>query len=397
MSYEIYDVVIVGAGIAGAVLANLLAKKTSLSIALLDVQSPLFSFDSTGYSLRVSAINCRAVQVLHDLDCWSALQAQRVSPYTHMSVWDDSTIGKIDFDCVDVRLPALGYIVENELIQEVLLKALQGNSRVTCRWPVELVAFEEEHDGVLLKTKDERYLKARLVIAADGAHSWVRKAAAIESVEAPYDQIAIVATIKTAQPHQHTARQVFLPTGPLALLPLSDPQAHSIVWSCDVEKADRLLAMTDVEFCAALSSAFDFHLGDVVSTSKRASFPLTMRHAKDYVKPRLALVGDAAHTIHPLAGQGLNIAIADVIELAHLISDACQKGKPFYADRLLRQYARARKAENTVIVKAMGGFKALFASQLTPVMIARSQGLRLFNRCSFIKKTFIKRAMGMIN
>ena len=397
MSYEIYDVVIVGAGIAGAVLANLLAKKTNCSIALLDSALPLSRSEVSDYSLRVSAINHAAVQVFQYLSCWEALVAKRVSPYTHMSVWDDSTIGKIDFDCSDVRLPHLGYIVENDLMQEVLLNSLQGNSRVTCHWPVELVALEEECDGLLLKTKDERYFKAKLVIAADGAHSWVRKAVSIEMAESSYDQVAIVATIKTAQPHQQTARQVFLPTGPLALLPLSDPSMHSIVWSCEVEKANRLLAMTDVEFCAALSSAFDFHLGDVVSTSKRASFPLTMRHAKDYVKSRLALVGDAAHTIHPLAGQGLNIAITDVVQLVDLISAACQRGKPFYADRLLRRYARARKAENTVIVKAMGGFKALFASQLTPVMVARSQGLGLINRCSFVKKAFIKRAMGMIN
>ena len=395
MNHQSYDIVIVGAGITGATLANLLAKKTNLSIAVLDSHMPVSDWSADEYSQRVSAINHTAVQVFQQLGIWKTLCAKRVSAYTHMSVWDEASIGQIEFDAADVHLPYLGYIIENNLMQAVLLAALKEESRVTHYWPVELMTLEEQHDGLLLKTKDQLSIKAKLVIAADGAHSWIRKAANIEISESPYHQVAIVASIKTASPHQQIARQAFLPTGPLALLPLQDSQAHSIVWSCELEKANRLLAMSDAEFCKALSSAFDFQLGDVISTSKRASFPLVMRHAKKYVKPHLALVGDAAHTIHPLAGQGLNIAIMDVIKLVDLISQACQKGKPFYSDRLLRGYGRARKAENTLIVKAMGGFKELFATQLTPLMIARSQGLRLINCCSFIKNIFIKHAMGL--
>ncbi len=395
MNYQSYDIAIVGAGITGAVLANLLAKKTNLSIAILDSQVPTSDWSADDYSQRVSAINHAAVQVFQQLGLWETLCAKRVSAYTHMSVWDEASIGQIEFDAADVQLPYLGYIIENNLMQAVLLRALKETSRVTSYWPVELMTLEEQHDGLLLTTKDQRSIKAKLVIAADGAHSWVRKTVGIEILESPYHQIAIVATVKTTKPHQQIARQVFLPTGPLALLPLKDANAHSIVWSCEFEKANRLLAMSDTEFYAALSSAFDFQLGEVISTSKRASFPLVMRHAKEYVKPHLALVGDAAHTIHPLAGQGLNIAIQDVIHLVNVIDRACQKGKSFYSDRLLRSYGRARKAENTLIVKAMGGFKELFASQLTPVMIARSQGLRLINRCSFIKNLFIKHAMGL--
>lgn len=394
MSCDTYDIAIVGAGIAGAVLANLLLKKTKLSIALLDASAPRIPGSDEGVP-RVSAINHVATQVFQSLNLWDALSAKRVSAYTHMSVWDGSSVGNIDFNCQDVRLPYLGHIVENHLMQTSLLEALKQESRVSMYWPVDLVSLEEQHDGVLLKTRDEQCIKAKLVIAADGARSWVRRAINVEVTESPYHQVAIVATITTAEPHQQIARQAFLPTGPLALLPLSDAHSHSIVWSCELEKANRLLAMSDAEFCTALSSAFDFHVGAVVSTSKRASFPLVMRHVKEYVKPRVALVGDAAHTIHPLAGQGLNIAIMDVIHLVDLISEACIKGRPFYSDRLLRRYARARQAENAIVVKAMGGFKELFASSLTPVMIARSQGLRLINRCSFIKNVFIKRAMGL--
>lgn len=395
MHDQSYDVVIVGAGIAGAVLANLLAKKTNLSIAILDSQTPVTDTNLDEYALRVSAINHAATQVFQELGIWETLCAKRVSAYTHMSVWDEASIGKIEFDATDIALPYLGYIVENTIMQETLLKALEQTSRVTRYWPVELTALEEQYDGLLLKTKDQRSIKATLVIAADGAHSWVRNAANIAISESPYHQLAIVATIKTAKPHEQTARQAFLPTGPLAFLPLQEPNTHSIVWSCELEKANRLLAMTDAEFSVALASAFDFQLGDVSLMSQRKSFPLVMRHAQAYSKPHLVLVGDAAHTIHPLAGQGLNIGIRDVITLVDLISQACQKGKPFYSDRLLRSYGRARKAENTLIVKSMGGFKELFASQLTPVMIARSQGLRLINRCSFVKNMFIKYAMGL--
>lgn len=390
-----FDIVIVGAGIAGAMMANILAQKTALSIAVVDLYAPKPAWSLDHVAPRVSAINHAATQAFHALGLWETLKAKRVSPYTHMSVWDHASVGQVDFDCSEVQQPFLGHIVENALMQETLLNALQSRPTVTCLWPLKLDSIEEKANGIVLMTKDKQALSARLVIAADGARSWVRTAANIATDSAPYHQTALVATVKTEKPHVKVARQCFMETGPLAFLPLEEPNSHSIVWSCEIEKANRLSAMSDSEFKAALSQAFDFQLGAVVSTSKRVGFPLVMRHVKQYVKPHLALVGDAAHTIHPLAGQGLNIGLMDVIYLAELITQACKKGKPFDSERLLKKYARARRAENAITVKAMGGFKALFGQQNASLILARSHGLRLANKLSVIKHIFIKHAMGL--
>lgn len=390
-----FDIVIVGAGIAGALLANLLAKQTELNIALIDMKAPDPNWQPDSDASRVSAINATVVKVLQYLNCWQAIAEKRVSPYQKMKVWDDASIGEIVFDCAELQLPLLGHIVENNLIQQTLLDRLANQSNVTTLWPVTLTALEVQSRGAILEMASGDCLQAKLVIGADGANSWVRGQAAVTVKEAPYHHTAIVSTIKTSKPHQQTAWQSFLDTGPLAFLPLQEAHTSSIVWSCEPEKANYLMTLSDADFAAALARDFRYRLGEVIGVSRRFSFPLTMRHVERYCADRVALVGDAAHTIHPLAGQGLNLAVMDVICLADQISTACQKGRDFSTQSVLRRYARRRKAENTVMVKAMGGFKRLFASKITPIVLMRSRGLRLINHLDFIKPVFVRHAMGL--
>ena len=394
MAYKQYDVVIVGAGISGCSLAALLAKNTSLSIALLDAKTPQVDWQDDAISARVSAINHGATALFKQLGVWDDIITRRAAAYTHMSVFDEQTVGQVEFDCAEVGSRYLGHIIENDLILQVLQQHLQ-QTQVDCLWPVTLNKYELEGDKVLLSSAEGDIYQTPLVLAADGAKSWVRQAANFSLQQAPYQQTAIVTTVQTTEPHQFTARQCFLSSGPLAFLPLQNHYQHSIVWSCEIEKANRLLMMSDHEFAHALQQSFDFGLGEVTQVNKRYAFPLLMRHVDNYMQPHCALLGDAAHTIHPLAGQGLNISLQDVQCLAELIAKAVSKQQCYYSERLLKKYARTRKAENTITVKAMGGFKKLFANQDAAVLVARSQGLRLVNRFSFIKNVFIKHAMGL--
>lgn len=395
MQKQVFDIVIIGAGISGCALALQLAQKTNLNIALLDAKQPAPQWQAQHYGARVSAINESSRRLFVELGVWQQIADKRATPYLQMSVFDAQSIGEIHFDCADIAMPHLGHLVENDLILQALLARINTQANIETLWSMQLASLQQMPNGIFLTTKDHAMIEAKLVVGADGANSWVRQAANIACKQAPYQQAAIIATVKTTQPHQQVARQAFLHSGPLAFLPLQEANAHSIVWSCEVEKANHLMMIDDAKFKQALQLAYDFNLGEVQSVSTRFSFPLTMRHVEQYYQPHIALVGDAAHTIHPLAGQGLNIALQDVNFLTQLITHAIAKQVPFNGPRLLRKYSRARKAENTIMVKAMGGFKNLFAEQKPAVMLARSQGMRLVNHFTFLKNYFIKQAMGL--
>ncbi len=390
---EKYDVIVNGAGMVGATLGCLLAQQGK-KVAVVEAYLPsAFSADDAP-ELRVSAISRASQRAFTAIGAWEKMQAMRVSPYESMHVWDSTGDGEIHFDAAELGEPNLGYIVENKVIQLALLDVMRESDNITLITPSSLTAFEVSDDSVLVEVGNESgkvTLAADLLVGADGANSKVRSLAGISLKRNDYAQKGLVATVKTEHSHQSTAWQRFLPSGPLALLPLSDGNC-SIVWTLPADKADYYLAMDEGAFNLAISEAFGHHLGDIEVLSQRAAFPLLGRHAEHYVKPRIALVGDAAHTIHPLAGQGVNLGIKDVVELANVLSNT-SRSLGSYA--LLRRYERARKGDNLLTQKTMEGFKMLFGHNLPIVKTARNMGLNFINQLAPVKNEIIRKAMGV--
>ncbi len=307
-----------------------------------------------------------------------------------MKVWDQCSRGSIEFESNDLAQSELGFIVENEAITSALRENLRG---IDWLCPLRLINLREDKDGIILQAEDDRTFKAPLVVGADGAHSWLRTQLNIPQKSWDYHQSAIIATVETQVPHDQTARQCFLPTGPLAFLPLSNPHHSSIVWS--TTESDRLCALSDEEFGKELTNIFGKFTGDVKPLDPRRAFPLTMRHADYYVREHVALIGDAIHTIHPLAGQGLNLGFQDARCLIETLAKAHVKHPNLGRLLTLRSYERARKGENWQMIAAMEGLKRLFSCDTRPVNMMRGLGLTAVNHCGPVKRLLIKRAMGI--
>lgn len=392
-----YDIILVGAGIVGLTLARMLAN-SPLKIAMVDKYlsdiNPQNNNDNV--DLRVSALSCASQRILQNLNIWPAIvQTERVSPFRKMHVWDAKGGGSIDFDCAEAGEKSLGYIIENRIIQTALLAALKQYSNVEIICPAELHRCETDKNHITVFLTEDRKLTSQLVIGADGAESRVRQLADIELSQHSYGHTALVANVRTSLSHQETAWQRFLPTGPLAFLPLTDPYYCSIVWSTDPKEAERLLQLPEADFKKALAEAFVYRLGSIEQISQRVIFPLHMRHAKHYVKSNIALVGDAAHTIHPLAGQGLNLGLLDAASLAEVILDAHNKKRSIGALHTLRRYERWRRGENLAMLSVVEGLKQLFSAEAAPIQNLRSMGLDFVNKATPIKNYLMQRAMGL--
>ncbi|PTT97804.1 FAD-dependent 2-octaprenylphenol hydroxylase, partial [Pseudomonas sp. HMWF031] len=302
------DIAIVGGGIVGLTLAAAL-KHSELSIAIVDKAACYQTLDEKP-TARVSAINQANIKALQQFDVWSHLQQDRANPYTDMHVWDKDSFGDIHFSCDEMGSDALGVIVENQALVNALSKSVEAQPNV------ELITAGIDRvlagpNQTMLMLDNDDVLSCRLLVGADGANSFVRKQAGLPITFKDYEHTAIVANIKTVEPHNNVARQAFTPTGPLALLPMSEPNVCSIVWSQTPEQANSLMALDDAAFCNALTAASNSVLGTISLEAKRAAFPLTMRYARQWAKDGVVLVGDAAHTIHPLAGQGANLGMQD--------------------------------------------------------------------------------------
>lgn len=400
----VYDIVIVGAGIVGSALACALAK-SSFNIAIIEAQERVIdrSEQATsvdGFDVRVSAITIASQQLLEDIGAWEIIAENRLSPYRHMHVWDAEGTGSIDFDADDINQPALGHIVENKVTADALTQCMNRQTNLHRIVPAILEEIEPLQNGAYLLTLgDGRQLQTSLLVAADGANSKVRALEHIAMREWDYNHHAIVATVKTELSHGHTARQRFLPEGPLAFLPLSSAQddTHycSIVWSAIPSYAENLMALTDDEFTEALAAAFEYQLGSISAVSRRFSFPLRQRHVVDYIKPGLALVGDAAHTIHPLAGQGVNLGLMDIKTLSEELLRSQQRGLNPGSIAVLERYQRRRKGANLAMMAGMDGLKRLFSETTLPVRWARNSGLRWLDKSKMLKRQIMKRAMGL--
>jgi len=400
-----FDVIIAGAGLVGAAFATLLAETDegrNLRIAIIEAHPFTGYFPDEQFDPRVVALTEASRQMLAKIGVWQQLADRRICPYTHMSIWDSEGTGFIEFDCREIHTPNIGHIVENSIIVGQLQEKISTLPNVDMICPAKVTNVQKiEHDeqsAVLVTLDNGDQLAGQLLAAADGAISNVRELCGFELDEQSYGHKAIATTIQCEKPHQFTARQWFSPTGPLAFLPLfnGDDQKHiSIVWSQQDERADELMALDDAAFCQALTRASEGTLGAVTNTAQRSCFPLRQRHAANYVQPSIALLGDAAHTIHPLAGQGVNLGFKDVMTLVEELQRASQRNLPLGNIDVLERYQRRRRPDNMAVMLAMKGFKELFASDNLLVRLIRNEGMSLLNSVEPIKKKLIRQAMGL--
>ena len=388
-----YDVVIVGAGMVGAALACML-DDSGLRVAVIEARPPQTHWPEGSVDLRVSAITAASRQIFSALGAWERMRAFGVSPFQEMQVWDAAGDGAVHFEAADIGAPYLGHIIENRVIQVALLAGIEQSAAVTLICPAAITALQQEGQAVRLSLADGRSLTTALVIGADGGNSRLRQLAGISTHGWSYDQQAVVAIVTTRLGHGETAWQRFLPEGPLAFLPLRDGRS-AIVWSVSPAHARELLAMEAGVFCRALGAAFDRRLGEVLETGARAAFPLRLQHTERYIGHRLALVGDAAHMIHPLAGQGVNLGLLDAAALAEVLQDALAKGRDYFTSPVLRRYERWRKGDNLLTMLAMDGFKRCFSTDFPPLRMLRNTGLRLVDATPPLKHRLIRQAMGM--
>ena len=393
-----YDIIIVGGGMVGATLACGLAEEAeNLSIAVIDASAPNLDWDKNSYDMRVSAITRASQTIFKNIDVWEKLVEQRVTPYRDMFVWDANSqgeTGELHFDSADMGEADLGHIIENRVIVKALHQRIAELPKIELLCPARLESIKFNSDKTELTLSDNTKLSTKLVVGADGTRSWIRQQADIAVKGWDFDQAALVTTVKTEKHHQDTAWQRFLKTGPLAFLPLSEGHS-SIVWSTSPDEAKRLTEISEEDFATELEQAFESKLGKIESVAGRAVFPLRLFETLNYVKPRLALVGDAAHTIHPLAGQGVNLGLADVASLMTVIVDALNDKKDIGDLKVLRRYERWRRADNRSMLVAMDGIKRLFGSELSVLQNVRRFGLNMADRITPLKNELMRRAMGL--
>jgi len=403
-----YDIVINGAGIPGLTLALLLTRNAlqqKPSILLLDRQQPEVPDEATlkkpasvdDYDLRVFALTAASKQILEMAGAWPGDDSNRVHPYQQMQVWDSGSAkvaaGEIYFDAAEIGAPALGTIVEGRVVQHRLMQAVQQHANIELLFDDEMTALTEAPDGMEITLGSGGSTHARLLVGADGAGSQVKKLVGIDSVGWPYYQRALVATVETERDHQQTAWQRFMPDGPLAFLPLQKPFC-SIVWTLPQDRAIQYCDMPDDEFMRVLEKDFQSTLGEIKAVSSRASFPLRLSHARSYIAPRTALVADAAHTVHPLAGQGLNLGLLDVAALAQQLVTAMQAQKDFSARRVLRAYERSRKGDNWLMQGSFDVLTRLFSNEQVLLAGLRNGGLNAINQIALVKNLFARKALG---
>lgn len=395
-----YDLVIVGAGLVGASLACAIVQQTqakSLSIALVEAGNEQHSFAGENFDPRVVALTQASQDLLISIGVWDDIVATRACAYRDMHVWDGEGTAAIHFNCAEVRAPHLGHIVENSVVLNALRKKIAHYPQITLIQPARVTALNNAR-GVEITLDSGATIVGALLIAADGAHSKVRELAEFETREWDYGQTAIITTVQTELPNQATAWQRFMRTGPLAFLPLAtvnEKHFCSIVWSAETALAEELMQLNDSEFCARLAYGFEYKLGKVLHSSERHAITLRQRHAKTYIQPHIVLVGDAAHNIHPLAGQGVNLGLLDAAALVQEIERALQRKIPLNDFSILRRYQRQRLAGNLIMMSAMEAFKRLFGSNSLMLAWLRNSGMRQLDSIAELKKIIVKAAMGL--
>jgi 2-polyprenylphenol 6-hydroxylase len=395
-----FDVVVAGAGLAGLAAAAQLSRLECgrrLRLLLID-GGPRPRFDpAADVALRVSALSTGSARLLSSLGAWDFVRDTRACAYDRMRVWDAT--GRPDgpsalrFDAADFGVRELGFIVENVLVRSALAKVLD-DSDVELRFETPIRDLQQSGRRLAVVLDGDERIEPDLLIAADGAQSFVREHAGIATRETPYGQTALVTHLESREPHRNTAWQRFLRDGPLGMLPLADGRI-SVVWSTSRSNARRAMAASDEELGRILSEASDRVLGELVVAGPRGDFPLCARHAERYVAPGLALVGDAAHAVHPLAGQGANLGLRDASRLAEVVDAALRDGQHPGDLPVLRRYARARRGENALMMHFLTGLNRLFATDSALVGQIRAVGMRAFNHSGPIRAQAVAIALGM--
>jgi 2-polyprenylphenol 6-hydroxylase len=386
------DVIVVGGGAIGAALALALARD-GFDVALVEKSAPKPWRPDDEIDLRVVALAPDTRDLLDDLGVWNAIAAARIGPYRHMRVWDATAPGELAFDAAEQGEAALGWIIENRLVQDALWQAIAAHPGVRLVCPGEVADVENTNDAAAVSLGDGSRLRARVLVAADGAESPLRKQLGIACSERDYAQRAVVAHVATARAHEETAWQRFQAGGPLAFLPLADGRC-SIVWSLPNDEAARILALDDAAFRTELGCAFDFRLGAITATTSRAAFPLRLRLAAKYVAGRCALAGDAAHVVHPLAGQGMNLGFRDVACLRRVLHDARERGSDIGAAHVLRRYERERRSENTLAARGLDTIQRVFGSDNLLRRTLAGAGLSAADRIAPLKRLLADAAAG---
>ncbi len=392
-----FDLVVVGAGMVGSLFVLRLLNSplaADLRIAVIEGQQSHLPDADAAYALRVSSLSLASEQLIAGVGCAEALSAQRHCAFTDMKVWDADGTGRVHFLAQEVGESHLGSLYENDSVQSVLCQALWRQPQVTAFCPDRLHDAQRLLHGWQIHTQSGAVLETPLLIAADGALSRTRELAGIACKLWDYQQQGLVATVRTEKPHANTAWQRFLDTGPLAFLPLDKAHYSSIVWTLPTAHAEQMLACSEHEFNQALTQAFEQTLGQVEVVGKRAAFPLLARHAEHYVQPGLALIGDVAHSIHPLAGQGVNLGFLDAAALADRLIQGLSKGLSIHDESSLRRYSRDRRAQNELFMHSMTGLEWLFANHRSVIRMARNQGLRWFDRSGPLKQWVMSTALG---
>lgn len=382
-----YDLIIVGGGLAGLALAVAL-RRTRLKIAVVEARAPV---QPAGWDARIYAVSPSNVRFLDAIGIRQHLDLARCQPVRKMSVHGDRG-GALEFSAYASGVGELAWIMESALLQRELWETAKRQGNVDLLCPAAPALLDIGDGEVVLELADRRSLSARLVVAADGADSWTRSAAGIEVDFLPYEQMGVVANFTTGQPHRETAWQWFRADGVLAWLPLPG-NLTSIVWSTPTEHARELLALDPAEFCERVAAAGNYQLGGLELVTPPAGFPLRLMRAPNTVAPRLALIGDAAHTIHPLSGHGINLGFQDAQSLAAVLA-AC----PAHIDcgdvQWLRRHERARREEVVALQSVTHGLQRLFGAPQTPAVVLRNFGMNLFDRLPVIKDALARYAMG---
>ncbi len=392
---ENFDVVIVGGGMVGAAVACCLGG-SDLRVAVIEQQLPEAFDPSQPHDLRVSALSIASKQIMEMVGAWEGVYTRRCCPFKRMRVWE--TIGNTEFNSDAIDYPELGFIVENRVTQLAFLDRLLAFENITLFCPATIKNLnytpENPEHSAEIELQDGKILLTKLLVAADGGQSRIRQLCGIGVNSRDYQQQALVLYVETDYPQQNITWQRFVPSGPQAFLPLTGNYA-SLVWYNSSDEIRRLKALPDKELLYELSKTFPDNLGQINAILGKVSFPLRCQHAQNYVKKGVALVGDAAHMINPLAGQGVNIGLLDAAALAEVVLNAYQQGKSFADPAVLKGYEKMRRHENLAMLTLMDVFYHVFSNEILPVKVLRNFGLGLAERVLPAKNKLMRMAMGL--
>ena len=392
-----FDIAVIGAGIVGSCAALSLAR-AGYRVAIVEAHEPK-AWSGETPDLRVVALAADNQKLLDACGVWEKIAARRVQPYTEMRVWDAAAGNELHLSASQQAQESLGAIVENNNIADALWHVIKQESRIHCFCPDKLESIEQDA-SVKIHLKSGSVITANLVLGADGASSKVRELLGLKTDKKDYGQRGVVAYVTTELPHLDTAWQRFLPTGPLAFLPFSDGRC-SIVWTLPNDEAERLLHCDEENFCNELTRAFDARLGKVIGVSQRAAFPLQRQLSKEMLVGRVALIGDAAHTVHPLAGQGVNLGLRDVAALLALLGEAKtspenakQKNAVQVSQYKLERWARQRTSENAVAAYSFEAINRVFSNDEVLPTLLRGHAFGIANAVPPIRNFLLKQASG---